>query len=75
MARDGTGPALGFTFSGNATAQKAGTSPATGDGRFENNPSQASEILSSSRRELDSGLHELPAGFLEPLVQLFVLQQ
>jgi hypothetical protein len=48
VAKDGTGPALGFTFSGNATAQKAGTSPTTGDGRFENNPSQASEILSFS---------------------------
>jgi hypothetical protein len=42
---DGTGPNLGFTFSANATVQKAGDSASTGDGRFENNPSGQSEIL------------------------------
>jgi hypothetical protein len=42
---DGTGPDLGFTFSSNATAQKAGISQSTGDGKFENNPSGQPEIL------------------------------
>ncbi|HUE11325.1 MAG TPA: hypothetical protein VMQ54_10325, partial [Steroidobacteraceae bacterium] len=42
---DGNGPSDGFTFSSNATVQKAGSSASTGDGRFENNPSGQSEIL------------------------------
>jgi hypothetical protein len=41
---DGTGPNLGFTFSSNATAQKAG-STASSDGRFENEPSGQGEVL------------------------------
>lgn len=45
VATDGTGPNLGIVFSNNATAQKAGDSARTGDGKFENNPSGQSEIL------------------------------
>src|ERR1700761_1583792 len=45
VPNDGTGPNLGFTFSANATVQKAGTNAATGAGKFENNPSGQSEIL------------------------------
>ena len=45
VASDGTGPNLGISFSSNATAQKAGSSQATGNGKFENNPSGQSEVL------------------------------
>jgi hypothetical protein len=45
VATDGTGPNLGVVFSNNATAQKAGDTARTGDGKFENNPSGQSEIL------------------------------
>ena len=45
VATDGTGPNLGIVFSNNATAQKAGDTARTGDGKFENNPSGQSEIL------------------------------
>jgi len=41
-----SGPNIGIGFSSNAIAQLAGTSPSTGDGKFENNPSGQSEVLS-----------------------------
>jgi hypothetical protein len=63
VSGDGTGPALGFTFSGNATAQKAGDSQTTGDGRFENNPSGASEILSFASSTTTSAYINYSAGF------------
>ncbi len=63
VASDGTGPALGFTFSSNATAQKAGTSASTGDGRFENNPSGASEILSFSSSGTTAAYMNYLSGF------------
>ena len=56
---DGDGPNLGYTFSNNATVQKAGSNAATGDGRFENNPSGQTEILyfaaDSSNGTLNTG--------------------
>lgn len=45
VASDGTGPNLGIQFSANATAQLPGDNAATGDGKFENNPSGSNEIV------------------------------
>jgi hypothetical protein len=43
-----SGTNVGISFSSTATAQKAGNSNSTGNGKFENNPSGASEIIYSS---------------------------
>jgi hypothetical protein len=45
LLNQGPGPVVGFTFSSNADVQKPGTSAATGDGKFENNPSGQGEIV------------------------------
>ena len=45
VPNDGTGPSLGIQFSANATAQLPGDNAATGDGKFENNPSGSNEVV------------------------------
>ncbi len=60
---EGPGTNLGFGFSSNATAQKAGNSQATGDGKFENNPSGQTEILSFSFSNATSAYINYAAGF------------
>jgi hypothetical protein len=60
---EGPGQNLGFGFSANATAQKAGTSAATGDGRFENNPSGQTEILAFSFSNATASYVNYAAGF------------
>jgi hypothetical protein len=59
---DGTGPNLGFTFSSNATAQKAGTTT-TSDGRFENEPSGQGEVLFYSSSNTVAATMDFAAGF------------
>jgi len=54
---------LGIGFSPNATAQKAGDSESTGDGRFENNPSGQSEILYFSSSSSTASYLDYAAGF------------
>jgi hypothetical protein len=56
---DGTGPDLGFTFSSNATAQKAGSS----QGRFENEPSTQGEVLFFSSSTSAASTMDFAAGF------------
>jgi hypothetical protein len=63
VPNDGTGPNLGITFSSNATAQKAGSSQSTGDGKFENNPSGQSEILYFSSSSSTAAYMNYAAGF------------
>jgi hypothetical protein len=60
---EGPGQNLGFGFSTNATAQKAGTSAATGDGRFENNPSGQTEILAFGFSNSTASYVNYDAGF------------
>jgi hypothetical protein len=60
---DGTGPNLGIAFSSNATAQKAGDSQASGDGKFENNPSGQGEILYFSSSNTTAAYMNDAAGF------------
>jgi hypothetical protein len=43
-----SGSNLGISFSNNVTAQKAGNNNSTGNGKFENNPSHASEVIFAS---------------------------
>lgn len=62
VPNDGLGPNVGYTFSSNATAQKAGTT-STSDGRFENEPSNQGEVLFfSSSTTVQSALN-FAAGF------------
>ncbi len=59
---DGTGPSLGMTFSANATAQMAGTTP-TSDGRFENEPSGQGEVLFFSSSTTAASTMNYAGGF------------
>jgi hypothetical protein len=59
---DGDGPNVGFTFSANATAQKAGSS-STSDGRFENEPSTQGEVLFFSSSSTVAAAMNYAAGF------------
>jgi hypothetical protein len=59
---DGDGPNVGFTFSSNATAQKAGTT-STSDGRFENEPSTQGEVLFFSSSSTVAAAMNYAAGF------------
>src|SRR5580693_4616117 len=59
---DGVGPNAGFTFSSNATAQKAGTT-STSDGRFENEPSSQGEVLFFSSSSTVPAVMNSASGF------------
>jgi hypothetical protein len=58
-----SGTNLGIGFSANATAQSAGDSGSTGDGRFENNPSGQSQILYFSSSNSTASYINYATGF------------
>jgi hypothetical protein len=60
---EGPGTNLGIGFSANAEAQKTGTSAATGDGKFQNNPSGQSEILNFAFSNSTAPYINYAAGF------------
>lgn len=59
----GPGTDLGIGFSSNASVQAAGTSAATGDGKFENNPSGQNEILYFTSSSSTASYINYAAGF------------